>query len=65
MCGGGGSKKKAAPATPTYQYYPEAARTPNQEAAAIEASQASTASAFGSELTTGSGAASTSSTGMT
>lgn len=51
MCGGGKSKAPA-PAAPTYQYYPEASRTPNQQAAAVEASQQPTGG-FGSELTTG------------
>lgn len=53
MCGGGSKKTASAPTTPTYQYYPEASRTPNQEAAAIEASKTNTGS-FGSELTNGS-----------
>ncbi len=51
MCGSK-SKSSPAPVTPTYQYFPEAARTPNQQAAAIEASQDKPA-AFGSELSTG------------
>jgi hypothetical protein len=52
MCGG--SKKSApAPVAPTYQYYPEASRTPQQQAAAIEAGNNSQGS-FGSELTAGS-----------
>lgn len=50
MCGGGGSKKAAAPAPVPASYYPEGARTQQDIAAANASSQP--AQTFGSELGT-------------
>jgi hypothetical protein len=52
MCGGGGSKKPAV-AAPTYQYFPEASRDPQQQAAGVVASGAQSQAGFGSELSAG------------
>lgn len=57
MCGSGSSGGKKAPVTPTYQYFPEAARSPQQQAAAVEATGAQSQASFGSELGSGAAAA--------
>jgi hypothetical protein len=48
MCGGGGSKPAPKPATPTYSYFPESARTQQQQVAAAQTPN--TGASYGSEL---------------
>ncbi len=52
MCGGGSKTQKAAP-QPTYQYFPEASRTPQQQAAGVVATGAQSQASYGSELSGG------------
>lgn len=61
MCGGGSKKAAPAPApvTPQYSYYPESARNPQQQAAGVVATGAQSNAGFGSELSTGTPAATT------
>jgi hypothetical protein len=53
MCGGGGSKAAPKQATPQYSYFPESARSPQQQAAGVVASGAQSQAGFGSELSAG------------
>lgn len=48
MCGGSSSKSTPKPATPTYSYFPESARTQQQQVAAAQTPN--TGVSYGSEL---------------
>jgi hypothetical protein len=51
MCGGGGSSKPAPkPVTPTYSYFPESARTQQQQ---VAAQTPNTQASYGAELASG------------